>query len=111
MLTNIAIIVLAALLGNLIFSKLGLPGILGMIAAGVILGPSGLLIDPEVLGLLKEFGLSPETNFRFFDDRALRRLKKIRELRTQGRSITRDRRSWKYCRKNGSLNRSPNGSR
>ena len=42
--------------GNLVFSKLGVPGILGMIAAGVILGPSGLdLINPEVLGLLKEF--------------------------------------------------------
>ena len=56
MLTDIALIILAALLGNLIFSRLGLPGILGMIAAGVILGPSGLdLIDPPVLELLKEF--------------------------------------------------------
>lgn len=56
MLTDIAIIILAALLGNLVFSKVGLPGILGMIAAGVILGPSGFdLIDPEVLKLLKEF--------------------------------------------------------
>ena len=55
MLTDIAIIILAALLGNLIFNKMGLPGILGMIAAGVLLGPSGLdLIEPEVLGLLKE---------------------------------------------------------
>ena len=56
MLTDIAIIILLALLGNLLFSKVGLPGILGMIAAGVVLGPSGLdLIDPAVLGLLKEF--------------------------------------------------------
>ena len=56
MLTDIAIIILVALLGNLIFSKLGVPGILGMIAAGIVLGPSGLdLINPEVLELLKEF--------------------------------------------------------
>ncbi len=56
MLTDIAVIILVALLGNLVFSKLGVPGILGMIAAGVILEPSGLdLINPEVLGLLKEF--------------------------------------------------------
>lgn len=54
MLTDIALIILVALLGNLVFSKLGL-GILGMIAGGVILGPSGLdLINPEVLALLKE---------------------------------------------------------
>lgn len=39
------------------------------------------------MGLLKEFARSPETNVRFFDDRALARLKAIRELRKQGRSI------------------------
>ena len=56
MLTDIALIIFVALLGNLVFSKLGLPGILGMIIGGVVLGPSGLdLIDPEVLVLLKEF--------------------------------------------------------
>lgn len=55
-LTDIAVIIAVALVGNLVFSKLGLPGILGMIAAGVALGPSGLdLIDPEVLDLLEEF--------------------------------------------------------
>ncbi len=55
MLTDIAIIVLAALLGNLIFNKIGLPGILGMVLAGGSLGPSGFdLIEPAVLGLLKE---------------------------------------------------------
>ena len=55
MLTDVAIIVLAALLGNFVFNKMGLPGILGMIAAGVLLGPPGLdLIDPEVLAVLKE---------------------------------------------------------
>ena len=56
MLTDIALIILFALLGNLIFSRVGLPGILGMVAAGVVLGPGGLdLIDPVVLELLKEF--------------------------------------------------------
>ncbi len=56
MLTDIALIIFVALVGNLVLSKLGLPGILGMIIGGVVLGPSGLdLIDPEVLVLLKEF--------------------------------------------------------
>ena len=55
MLTDIAIIILVALLGNLIFNKIGLPGILGMVLAGGLLGPSGFdLIEPAVLGLLKE---------------------------------------------------------
>lgn len=55
MLTDIALIILLALVGNLVFDKLGLPGILGMIAAGVILGPYGLdQIEPELLGLLRE---------------------------------------------------------
>ena len=39
------------------------------------------------IGLLKEIGRSPETNFRYFDDTTLNRLKKIRELRSQKRSI------------------------
>lgn len=55
MLTDIAIIVLVALLSNLIFNRIGLPGIVGMIAAGVILGPSVLdLIDPKVMAVLQE---------------------------------------------------------
>jgi DNA-binding transcriptional MerR regulator len=33
------------------------------------------------LGLFEEMGRSPTTNFRFFDDIALERVKKIRELR------------------------------
>lgn len=32
------------------------------------------------LGLIKEIGRSPETNFRYFDDSSYVRLKKIREL-------------------------------
>lgn len=33
------------------------------------------------LGLLQEIGRSPVTNFRFFDDTSLQRLKEIRSLR------------------------------
>jgi NhaP-type Na+/H+ or K+/H+ antiporter len=55
MLTDIAVILVVALLGNLLFSRLGLPGILGMVAAGVLLGPSGFdLIEEGVLGILRE---------------------------------------------------------
>lgn len=39
------------------------------------------------LGLLAEFGRSPTTNFRFFDDAALERLKAIRRLRQKKMSI------------------------
>ncbi len=39
------------------------------------------------LGLLKESGRSPETNFRYFDDSALERLATIRSLRKQGKSL------------------------
>jgi len=53
---DVAFIVLFALLGNYLFSKLGLPGLLGMIVTGIVLGPSVLdLIDPEIHELLKEF--------------------------------------------------------
>lgn len=53
---DIAFIILFALIGNILFKKLGLPGILGMIIAGIILGPSVLdFIDPEIHEVLKEF--------------------------------------------------------
>ncbi len=53
---DVALIVLFALLGNVLFKKLGLPGILGMIAAGILLGPSTLdMIAPEIQSVLKEF--------------------------------------------------------
>lgn len=53
---DVAFIILLALIGNIIFKKAGLPGILGMIVAGIILGPSVLnLIDPEIQAVLKEF--------------------------------------------------------
>jgi NhaP-type Na+/H+ or K+/H+ antiporter len=53
---DVAFIILFALIGNIIFKKIGLPGILGMILAGIVLGPSVLnLIDPEIQAVLKEF--------------------------------------------------------
>ena len=53
---DVAFIILFALIGSYIFTKIGLPNILGMIAAGLILGPSGFdLIGPEIKSLLKEF--------------------------------------------------------
>jgi len=53
---DFAFIILFALIGNIIFKKIGLPGILGMIIAGIILGPSGFdLIDPEIQAVLMEF--------------------------------------------------------
>jgi len=39
------------------------------------------------LGLIKEIGKGPETNFRFFDDSTVEKLKKIREMRLKGDSI------------------------
>ena len=39
------------------------------------------------IGLLEEIGRSPETNFRYFDDSSVLRLKNIRELRTRGFSL------------------------
>ena len=39
------------------------------------------------LGLLKEIGRSPETNFRYFDDSSFFRLKKIRELQKKDLSL------------------------
>ena len=47
---SIAIIIFFGMLGNLIFTKLKLPGLLGMLIAGVIIGPYSLnLIDESVL--------------------------------------------------------------
>lgn len=39
------------------------------------------------IGLIKEFGRSPETRFRYFDDSTLELLKKIRAYRKQNKSI------------------------
>ena len=38
-------------------------------------------------GLLKEFGRSPYSNYRYFDDRAVQQLKRIRQMRKQKKSI------------------------
>lgn len=39
------------------------------------------------LGLIKEISRSPETHFRYFDDSTIERLKRIRVLRKEGKSI------------------------
>ena len=39
------------------------------------------------LGLLQEIGRSPETNFRYFDDSTLARLKKIKALQAKNLSL------------------------
>jgi len=39
------------------------------------------------LGLIKEIGRSPETNFRYFDNMTLERLQKIRSLRKEHKSL------------------------
>jgi len=39
------------------------------------------------LGLINEIGRSPETNFRYFDNTTLERLKKIREFRKEHKSL------------------------
>ncbi len=39
------------------------------------------------LGIIKEIGRSPETSFRYFDDVVLERLKEIRKLRKENKSL------------------------
>ncbi|MDB4349335.1 helix-turn-helix domain-containing protein [Omnitrophica bacterium] len=39
------------------------------------------------LGLIKEIGRSPDTNFRYFDDSTVKRLLTIRELRKEKKPI------------------------
>lgn len=39
------------------------------------------------IGLIKEVGRSPETRFRYFDDTTVERLKQIRTLRKEKKSI------------------------
>lgn len=55
MLLSLALIFLTALILNSLLAKLRLPGILGMIATGMILGPFVLnFISPEILGISTE---------------------------------------------------------
>jgi DNA-binding transcriptional MerR regulator len=39
------------------------------------------------IGLIKEFGRSPQTNFRYFTDSTVRQLGIIRKLRTENKSL------------------------
>lgn len=39
------------------------------------------------IGLIKEIGRSPETNFRYFNQQTIKVLKKIRTLRKEDKSI------------------------
>lgn len=39
------------------------------------------------IGLLKEFGRSPETNFRYFDDGSLKTIQKIKTLQTREKTL------------------------
>ncbi len=55
MLINLSIIIISALLLNFLFTKCKLPGLLGMILAGVLLGPSCFdHISPQVLEMKSE---------------------------------------------------------
>ena len=52
MLTSIALILLLGLFLSSLFSKMKLPGLLGMIIVGIVLSPHALnLIDPSILGI------------------------------------------------------------
>ncbi len=58
-LTGIAIVVVAALAGGLVFARLGQPAILGYILSGIILGPSGfaLIQSRDQVSVLAELGV------------------------------------------------------
>ncbi len=52
MLTSLAFIFLTGLMAASIFQRLGLPRIIGMLAAGVIIGPYAFhILDPSILGI------------------------------------------------------------
>ena len=52
MLTSLALIFLVGLLLSSIFQKLKIPGLLGMLATGLVLGPYALnLLDSSLLGI------------------------------------------------------------
>lgn len=61
MIESLAIVVLLGLISNVIFEKIGLPGLLGMLLLGVFLGPFGLgILNPtlmEVAGDLRRLAL------------------------------------------------------
>ncbi|MEG0773073.1 cation:proton antiporter [Clostridium sp.] len=56
MATSLGIIVILGLLANVLFTKIKLPGLLGMLILGVFLGPYGFnLLQPEVLSASGDF--------------------------------------------------------
>ncbi|MEW9095772.1 MAG: cation:proton antiporter [Clostridiaceae bacterium] len=56
MATSLAIIILLGLLANTIFEKLKMPGLLGMLILGVIIGPYGFnLIGPDIMNVSADF--------------------------------------------------------
>ena len=55
MLTSLGIIFICGLLGAAVFQRLRLPRIIGMLAAGIIVGPYALnILSPEILGISAE---------------------------------------------------------
>lgn len=58
MATSLAIIVLLGLMVNKLFQKIKLPGLLGMLLLGVVLGPYGLkYLDPDILNVSTDLRL------------------------------------------------------
>ncbi len=58
MATNIGIIIILGLLANYLFKSIRLPGILGMLLAGILIGPYGAdLLKPELMRVSSDFRL------------------------------------------------------
>ncbi len=56
MATSLALILLLGLLANALFTKLKLPGLLGMLLIGILIGPYGMdWLDPDVLRASADF--------------------------------------------------------
>ena len=63
MLTSLAYILLLGLLLGALAGKLRLPPLIGMIAAGILLGPSCLnLLSPTLLGISADCGSWPSSS-------------------------------------------------
>ena len=66
MLTSLALIFLVGLAMSAICKQIRLPGIIGMLATGIVLGPYVLdLLSPSILGIsadLRKFGLIVDNN-------------------------------------------------
>lgn len=55
MTTSIAIIIILGLIANMLFIKLKLPGLLGMLLLGILIGPHVLnLLDPSILAISED---------------------------------------------------------